>query len=185
MLWQWRMMQNLKRNWLEEFNKFWSKHSKFSKICTLMGCFSPKYIKIELRKYREIMFDGTQDWYKVWRKTDLCFQKWHEKFDRFSPEHLKVSKLGLLWHLLVQSWKFLHLTFTGDLFVMTIKNDTTSGEELTCQFKTDMRNLTNFDRSTQKSQTLLHFTGLLLTKVYNAWAKKVQRSYVWWHWILV
>ena len=38
--------------------------------------------------------------------------------------------------------------------------------------------------STQKSQTL-HFNGLLLTKVYNAWAKKVQRSYVWWHWKLV
>ena len=27
----------------------------------------------------------------------------------------------------------------------------------------------------------LHFNGLLLTKVYNVWAKKVQRSYVWLH----
>ena len=31
----------------------------------------------------------------------------------------------------------------------------------------------------------LHFNGLLLTKVYNVWAKKVQRSYVWWHWRLM
>ena len=31
----------------------------------------------------------------------------------------------------------------------------------------------------------LHFNGLLLTKVYNVWAKKVQRSYVWWYWILM
>ena len=66
-LWQWRKMQNLKRNWLvqnwhEEFNKFWPKHSKISKICTLMGCFWPKYIMLQLRKYREVMFDGTQDW---------------------------------------------------------------------------------------------------------------------------
>ena len=34
---------------------------------------------------------------------------------------------------------------------MTMKNDAKI-EELTCQFKIDMRNLTNFDPSTQKSQ---------------------------------
>ena len=31
----------------------------------------------------------------------------------------------------------------------------------------------------------LHFNGLLLTIVYNVWAKKVQRSYVWFQWRLV
>ena len=35
---------------------------------------------------------------------------------------------------------------------MTMKNDANCDEESTCQFKTDMRNLTNFDPSTQKSQ---------------------------------
>ena len=29
------------------------------------------------------MFDSTEDWCKVWRKTDLCFQKWQE-FGKFS-----------------------------------------------------------------------------------------------------
>ena len=43
--------------------------------------------------------------------------------------------------------------FIGELCVMIMKNDTKFQEELTRQFKTDMRNLTNFDRSTQKSQT--------------------------------
>ena len=33
---------------------------------------------------------------------------------------------------------------------MTMKNDTKFKQELTCQFKIDMRNLTNFDPSTQK-----------------------------------
>ena len=33
-----------------------------------------------------------------------------------------------------------------------MKNDSKFEKELTCQFKTDMRNLTNFDLSTQKSQ---------------------------------
>ena len=35
---------------------------------------------------------------------------------------------------------------------MTMSNDSKTEEELTCQFKIDMRNLTNFNASTQKSQ---------------------------------
>ena len=35
---------------------------------------------------------------------------------------------------------------------MKMKNDTKFEEELTCQFKIDMRNQANFDPSTQKSQ---------------------------------
>ena len=35
---------------------------------------------------------------------------------------------------------------------MTMKNDAKIEKELTCQFKIDMRNLTNFDLSTRKSQ---------------------------------
>ena len=49
---------------------------------------------------------------------------------------------------------------------MTLKNDETFEEELTCRFKIDRRDLTNFDWRTQKSLNL-HFNGLLLTKVYN------------------
>ena len=44
------------------------------------------------------------------------------------------------------------LKFTGEFCTMTMKNDTKFEEELTCQFKADMRNLTNFDLNTQKSQ---------------------------------
>ena len=44
------------------------------------------------------------------------------------------------------------LKFTRELCVITMKNDAKCEEELTCQFKIDMRNLTNFDLSTQKSQ---------------------------------
>ena len=35
---------------------------------------------------------------------------------------------------------------------MTLKNDAKFEKELTCRFKIDMENLTNFDSSTQKSQ---------------------------------
>ena len=44
------------------------------------------------------------------------------------------------------------LKFTGEFCVMAMKNDARSEQELTCQFKTDMRNLIKFDLSTQKSQ---------------------------------
>ena len=44
------------------------------------------------------------------------------------------------------------LKITGVLCVMAMKNGAKIEEELTCQFKIDMRNLTNFDLSTQKSQ---------------------------------
>ena len=37
---------------------------------------------------------------------------------------------------------------------MTMKNETKVEEELTRQFKIDMRNLTNFDLGTQKSQKI-------------------------------
>ena len=35
---------------------------------------------------------------------------------------------------------------------MIMKNDARFEEELTCQFKIDMRNLTNFDPSTRESE---------------------------------
>ena len=54
---------------------------------------------------------------------------------------------------------------------MKLKRDTKFEEESTCRFKIDIKNLTNFDLSTR-----------LLNKVYIVWAKKVQRSYLSWHW---
>ena len=30
------------------------------------------------------MFDGTEDWCKIWSKTDLCFQKLYDKFGKLS-----------------------------------------------------------------------------------------------------
>ena len=40
------------------------------------------------------------------------------------------------------------LKFTEVLYVMKMKNDVKFEEELTCRFKIEMRNLTNFDPST-------------------------------------
>ena len=63
---------------------------------------------------------------------------------------------------------------------MTMKNDAKFEIELTCHFKIDRRNVTNFEPNNQKSQNL-HFNGLILTKVHIVSAKKVQISHIWWH----
>ena len=49
---------------------------------------------------------------------------------------------------------------------MTLKKDEKFDKEMSCRFKTGLRNLTNFDPSTQKSQNF-QFNGFLFTKVYN------------------
>ena len=64
---------------------------------------------------------------------------------------------------------------------MKRKRDAKFGEESTCRFKIDTRNLTNFDLSTQ-SFTNFHFNGLLLSKVCIAQAKLVHGSYLSWKW---
>ena len=71
------------QNWHEELDKFWPEHSKISKICTLMGSFWSKYVMLELQNYRGVLFDGTEDWCKIWKKFDLSFLKWHEAFVKF------------------------------------------------------------------------------------------------------
>ena len=58
------------------------------------------------------------------------------------------------------------LKFTGKFCVMTMKNDAKIEEESTSWFKIDMRNLTNFDPSTQNLENL-HFNGILLNQVHS------------------
>ena len=64
----WRGINLSFQTWHEEFDKFWPKHSKVSKIFTLMGSFWAKYILLELKKYRGVIFHDTEEWYKIWKK---------------------------------------------------------------------------------------------------------------------
>ena len=146
----WGKTDLLFQKW-QKFGEFWPEHSKVSHICTLIGSYCAKYLMFHLKKYRGVIFHDTEEWYKIWRKTDLWFGKWHEEFGKFSPEHWKVSELGLSCDPFVQTRKCISLKFTGDLCYMTMKNDTKIEEELTCRFKIDMKNLTDFDPITRKS----------------------------------
>ena len=81
-------------------------------------------------------------------ETDLCFQKWHEEFCKFSPEHIrKCEKLDFSWVLLSK--------------IENVWAQNLEGEQRGCQ----LENLKNLD-----------FNDLLLTKAYDAWAKKKCRG---------
>ena len=101
-------------------------------------------------RHAKACFHDTEGWCKIWKKTNLRFGKWHEEYGKFPSEHLKVSKLGFDGILLSKKKKYELKIHWG---VMSHDN------EEWCKiwrgidfFKNDMRNLTNFDPSTWKSQ---------------------------------
>ena len=144
------MVQNLYKNWLQiskirKLDNFRQAVER-PKSWNSMGYICLKATFLHLKHYLQT--------YLTLLSTDLCFGKSHEQYGKFSPELLKVSKLGFWWDSLIQSWKSMSLKSTEELSVMTIKNDAKFQEELTCHFKIDKRNLTNFDPCTWKSQIL-------------------------------
>ena len=96
----------------------------------------------------------------------------------FHQSTFESLKIWVWWDPFIQSRNCMSLKFTGGFCVMTLKNDTKFEQELTCQFKIEMKHLKHFDQGTQKIKNL-HFNRLLLSKVFNAWPNKVQGSYVW------
>ena len=164
-----------------------------------MGCFLPNYIMFELKKYTGVMFNCTQDWYKIWKKTglffqkltwglwqiftraleslqigtlmayfclklqmyecktckgvmchdndewwkiwrgtDLSFQNWHGEFDEFWPEHSKISKIctlmGFFWTKYIM---FDVKKSMGEFCLMALNVDATFEGKLTYAFKNE------------------------------------------------
>ena len=112
------------------------------------------------KKYRGVIFNDNAERRKNWKKGGLWFGKSLEEYGKFSPEYWKVSKFGPWWDPFIQSRKCMSLKITEELCVMTMKNDANFEQKLTCCFKIDMRNMTNFHWSNQKSQKIALFCAL-------------------------
>ena len=106
---------------------------------------------LDLKKTEDLSFMILESDAKFEEKLTCALEN-NEEISKFSREHLKVSTFELWWDSFIQSRKCMSLKFTRELCAMTMKNDAKIEEELTCQFKIEMRNLTNFDPSTPKSQ---------------------------------
>ena len=65
------------------------------------------------------MCHDNEAWCKIWRGITLLFQNWHKEFDRFWPEHSKVSKIftlmGSFWakYILVELKNYSGVIFLG------------------------------------------------------------------------
>ena len=98
----WRGIDPSVQNW-HEFDELWHEDSNLEKVLFNGLLLTKVYnicskenwllqIIICSKKNTEIViFDDTDYWCQTWRKTDLCFQKWHEEFGKFSFTDWKIA----------------------------------------------------------------------------------------------
>ena len=85
-------------------------------------------------------------------KLTCAFKNDMRNLANFHQSMFESLKIGTLMGSFYPKQKMYELKIYRGVCVMTMKNDAKFEEESTCPFKIDMRNLTNFDPSTQKSQ---------------------------------
>ena len=131
-----------------------------------------------MEKYRRVMFHDTEEWCKAWRKTDSWFNKWHEAFGEFSPNHSKVWKFhcgGLFLSKLYMRFelkKYRGVIFhdTEQWYKIWIKPDLVVS-------KMEWGIWWTFTRALK----VWKIDELFLSKAYNVSARKFQRNYLPWH----
>ena len=74
-------------------------------------------------RYRGVISNDTEEWWKVWREIDLSFQNWHKEFDEFWPQNSKVSKtyafMGCFWpnYIMFELKKYTRVAFEQDVLL--------------------------------------------------------------------
>ena len=92
----------LKRNWLVSSKLIWGIWQILTwalrnlKKLHFNGLLLTKAYHVWAKKYRGVMFDGTEYWCKIWRKTYLCCLKWHEEFWLKNSDFILESKIAEL-----------------------------------------------------------------------------------------
>ena len=135
MSWQWKMMQNLKRNWL---------------VCSKLTWGIWRSLTGALENLKNLHFNELllNKLYNAWAKKsigELCLVALNidVTFD---------GKLTCLFKNDTRNLVNFHQSMFESLKIGTLRGSFYTEEELTCQFQMDMRNLTNFDPGTQKLQ---------------------------------
>ena len=68
---------------------------------------------------------------------------------------------------------------------MVLKSDAKFKEKLTCGFKYIWHEEFGEFSPNHSKVRKFHSDGLFLSKIYEVWAKKIQRSYLLWHWSVI
>ena len=175
----WRKTDLLFQKW-HQFGEFWPEHSKFTKFL-LWLFFCGRYVTCYQKKYRGVIFHGTEEWCKIWRKADLRFGKWRKKYDKFSPEHLKVSNLGLWYDAFIQSRKCMSLTFTEELFCHYNEDWCKIWRGIDLSFQNWHEEFEEFWLEHLKVSNICTLMGSFRPK-YIIFELKKYRIVAWWHW---
>ena len=154
--WHWRVMQNLKRNWLVVSKLTWGIWRILTRALESLKNFHFNRLLL-IKVYIVWAKKSTEELSFVTLKSDAKFEEkltcgLKNDMSNLANEHSKLSKLGLWWDPFAWNRKCISLKFPEELFIMAMKNDTKIEEELTCRFQIDTRNLTNFDLSTRKAE---------------------------------
>ena len=177
----WRGIDLLFQNWHKEFHKFWPEHSKVSIFFTLMGFFWAKYIgqaKKVHRSYLSWNWRGIQNLDGI----DLSFQNWHKQFDKFWPEHSKVSIFFTLMSFFWAKYILLKLKkHRGVIFHKTEEGFKIS-REIDLSFQNWHKKFHKFWREHSKVSIIFTLMGFFWAKYIFFELKKVQRSYLSWNW---
>ena len=141
------------RKWHEKYGKFFPEHSKLGFWCDPL-----------IQTWKSMSFKSTEE-------LSTMTMKNYAKFEQELTCHFKVDMRNLTSFDL-STWKSQNFPFNGfllskvyivwtkksaeELSFMKLKRATKFGEESTEHFKIGIKNLTNFDLSTWKSQKFSH-----------------------------
>ena len=151
------------------------------------------------RKSEKLHFDGlllSNGYQPLNEKVQESYVSWHWRLMQSLKRHwFLVPKMTWgIWWILMQAVTSLKYCTLMCFFCKNVLNQKSTEKLSTITFRRDAQFVLYFKKwhqkfsefwsNTWKSQNL-HFSGLLFTKTYNVGVKKLQRSYVSWHWWVI
>ena len=118
----------------------------------------------------------------VYRKTDLWFQIWHEKFGAFPPNHSNVKNFHFDGTFSSKVYEVWAKKYRGVFF-----HDTKQWCKIGINAALMVSKMAwglgwTFIRAPKSQIGLFYIVGLFLSKAYNVSVRKFQRNYVSQHW---
>ena len=83
---------------------------------------------------RGVLCHGNEEWYQIWTGIDLSVQNWHEAFDKFCPEHSKISKICTLTDCFWPKYIMFALKKYKGVMLVALKTDANFERKLTSAF---------------------------------------------------
>ena len=125
------------------------------------------------------MYYNTEEWCKIRKENDLWFEKLHEEFGEFDPTLKSIKICTIMGSFWAKYIMFELKTYRGVMHHYT-EDRCKLRRKITCVFLNDI----GIWWTSSEHSKILKFAlwETFLSKVYNIWAEKLQRSYVSWHW---